>query len=320
MILTSIPSPSWQGFSIGPVFIHAYALCILTGIVLAMVITAFRLKRRGMEPGIVIDIALWSVVLGIIGARIWHVLTHWGDFFGSGSFGDMMLRAVSINQGGIAIFGALAGGGIGAWIACRIGGLRFWTVADALAPGLLVAQAVGRWGNWFNHELFGIPTTLPWGLRIEPTNPAFPVGLPNGTLFQPTFLYESIWDLIGAGVLVLIGRRWALQWGRLFGCYLVWYGLGRFWLEQLRIDPLGVFLGLRYNAWGALLAIAVGIALVIIQGRRHPGLEPSGYLPGREPEPVAPAAARDAQDEGEQDADAETPTEDAADPTPAQHS
>lgn len=281
----SIPSPAWQGFSIGPVFVHAYALCILTGIVLAMLLTAHRFRRRGIEPGVVIDLALWSVTLGIIGARTWHVLTHWGDYFSSGTFGDMLLRAISINQGGIAIFGALLGGGLGCWIAVRITGLRFWSVADALAPGLLFAQAAGRWGNWFNHELFGAPTTLPWGLRIESTNAAFPVGLPSGTLFHPTFLYESIWDVLGAFLLIWIGHRWrTLQWGRLFACYLIWYGFGRFWLEQLRLDPIGVFLGLRYNAWGALLAIVVGIVVFFVQRRRHPGLEPSGYRPGREPE------------------------------------
>src|SRR5690606_14327869 len=251
--------------------IHAYALCMLAGIVAAMILTGYRLKARGADAGLVIDISLWAVPFGIIGGRIFHVLTHPGDYFGPGK--DLM-KTLYIWEGGLAIFGALMLGAVGVWIGCRLSGLRFWTFADALAPGLLLAQAFGRFGNWFNHELYGLPTDLPWGLEIESSNVAFPAGLPEGTLFHPTFLYEIIWNLLGVAVLLLIERRWRLQWGRLLGCYLIWYGIGRSFFESIRIDPSEIFFGIRTNVWAAIFAIVVGLVIVVVQRRRHPGLEP----------------------------------------------
>lgn len=274
----SIPSPDISSFQLGPFTIHFYALCILIGIIAAAVITNRRLTQRGAEPGIVIDLLLWAVPFGIVGARIFHVLTHWDDYFYPGAD---LLRTLYIWEGGIAIFGALIGGGIGAWIGCRVIGLRFSTFADALAPGLLVAQAFGRFGNWFNHELYGIPTDLPWGLEIESSNPAYPVGLPAGTLFHPTFLYEVIWNLLGAAVIVWLGHKLTLQWGRQFALYLIWYGAGRVVWESIRIDPSEVFLGLRTNVWAALIAVILGIVIFFVQKSRHPGLESSPYRPGR---------------------------------------
>lgn len=274
----SIPSPEISSFQLGPFTIHFYALCILIGIIAAAVITNRRLTQRGAEPGIVIDLLLWAVPFGIVGARIFHVLTHWDDYFYPGAD---LLRTLYIWEGGIAIFGALIGGGIGAWIGCRVIGLRFSTFADALAPGLLVAQAFGRFGNWFNHELYGIPTDLPWGLEIESSNPAYPVGLPAGTLFHPTFLYEVIWNLLGAAVIVWLGHKLTLQWGRQFALYLIWYGAGRVVWESIRIDPSEVFLGLRTNVWAALIAVILGIVIFFVQKSRHPGLESSPYRPGR---------------------------------------
>lgn len=288
----SIPSPDydWQVFELGQwlrdlgldwftwnINIHAYALCILTGIVAAMILTGYRLKARGADGGLVIDVTMWAVPFGIIGGRIFHVVTHPGDYFGPDK--DLM-RILYIWEGGLAIFGALMLGAVGVWIGCRLAGLRFWTFADALAPGLLLAQAFGRLGNWFNHELYGLPTDLPWGLEIESTNPAFPVGLPEGTLFHPTFLYEIVWNLAGVAVLLLIERRWRLQWGRLLGCYLIWYGVGRAFFESIRIDPSEIFFGIRTNVWAALFAVLVGIVIVLVQRRRHPGLEPSPYVEG----------------------------------------
>jgi prolipoprotein diacylglyceryl transferase len=264
--------------------IKTYALCLLTGIIVAVIWTGRRLTKRGAEPGIVLDIAFWAVLLGIIGARAYHVLTHWNDYFGPG---ENPLTAFYIWQGGIAIFGSLLGGALGVFIGCRITGVRFWSFADALAPGLLLAQALGRFGNYFNHELYGQPTNLPWGLVIEKSNAAFPIGLPAGTLFQPTFLYEMLWNVLGVTVLLLLERQYHYRWGQLIGLYFIFYGIGRVWFESIRIDPSVVFLGLRTNVWAALVAIVLGVVIFTVQRRRHPGLELSVYSPGREwsPEP-----------------------------------
>nr|WP_307852506.1 prolipoprotein diacylglyceryl transferase [Glaciihabitans sp. dw_435] len=259
--------------------IHAYAICILIGIIAAIWITSHRLTKRGAEPGIVLDIALWAVPLGIIGGRIFHVLTHPNDYFGEGK---AFWHVFAIWEGGLAIFGALILGAVGVWIGCRFAGIRFWSFADALVPGLLVAQAFGRLGNYFNHELFGQPTDLPWGLEIESTNSAFPIGLPDGTLFHPTFAYEIIWNLFGVVILLLIERNLRLRWGKMLGLYLIWYGVGRSWFETIRIDPSEVFLGIRTNVWAAFAAIIIGLVILIVQTRRHPGIEPGPWVPGRE--------------------------------------
>lgn len=287
----SIPSPDyeWQIWEINlfglQLNIHMYALCILVGIILAVVITSRRLTKRGAEPGVVLDIALWAVPLGIIGARIYHVLTHPNDYFyqGANVWNPLQPGAIwNIWEGGNAIYGSLIGGAIGVWIGCRMTGIRFWSFADALAPGLLVAQAAGRLGNWFNHELFGMPTDLPWGLEIESSNVAFPAGLPDGTLFHPTFLYEIIWNLAGAALIILLERRLNLRWGKAFAIYLIWYGLGRSFFEAIRVDPSEMFLGVRVNVWASWAAVILGIVILIVQRRRHTGDELSPYVPGRE--------------------------------------
>jgi prolipoprotein diacylglyceryl transferase len=281
----SIPSPGWSFVDLGPFRIHAYALCILAGIIFATIITSRRLTKRGAEPGVVLDIILWAVPIGIVGARVYHVLTHPGDYFYDGAD---LLRTLYIWEGGNAIFGSLLGGAVGAWIGSRQSGIRFWSFADALAPAMLIAQAVGRVGNWFNHELYGLPTTLPWGLEIESTNAAFPIGLPVDTLFHPTFLYEIIWNLAGVAAILLLERRLNLRWGKAFGVYLIWYGLGRTVFESIRVDPSEIFFGLRTNVWASLAAIVVGLLIIIIQRQEHPGLELSPYVPGREWIPVDP--------------------------------
>lgn len=296
----SIPSPDpvWSQIHLGPLTIHTYALCLLAGIAAAAYITDRRLRARGAAPGLALDIAMWAVPIGIVGARIYHVLTHLGDFTGPGVDPWAWVR---IWEGGNALFGSLLGGAVGAWIGCRMTGLRFWSFADALAPGLLAAQAIGRLGNYVNQELFGLPTTLPWGLEIRSDAPMFPVGTPEGTLFHPLFLYEMIWNLIGIALLLAIERRVVrrdealladggtpgagLRWGRMFGLYLIWYGLGRSWLETIRIDPTSdAPLGVPANVWTSGVAILLGIAIIVVQGRRHPEPEPSMYQPGREPE------------------------------------
>jgi prolipoprotein diacylglyceryl transferase len=309
--VASIPSPGpeWQQIPIDIFGLHwriqTYAIMILIGIVVAALWTSRRLTKRGAEPGVILDILLWAVVLGIIGARLYHVVTHPTDYFGAGhnTWNPFEPGSIwAIWEGGNAIFGSLIGGAVGIWIACRISGLRFWSVADALAPALLLAQAIGRLGNYFNQELFGLPTNLPWGLQIDSGNKAIPVGLPDNTLFQPLFLYEIIWNVIGVVVIILLERKFRLQWGKTLAVYLIWYGVGRSYLESIRIDPSEFsFLGIPSNVWAAYLAIVLGIVIFIVQSRRHPGLEPSVYRPGREW--VRPDAEVDSDDTDSDDED-----------------
>jgi prolipoprotein diacylglyceryl transferase len=279
-MFSSIPSPDISYIDLGPLRIHFYALFILTGIALASWLGNHRLTKRGGEPGAILDIVIWAVPLGIIGGRFFHVVTHPRDYFFEGAD---LLAVFRIWEGGLAIYGALAFGALGVFIGAKQLKLRFWSVADALAPGILLAQAIGRLGNYFNQELFGLPTTLPWGLEIPVTNPAYPIGLPDGLTFHPTFLYEMIWSLIGVVVLLLLDKRFELRWGKTFALYIIIYSLGRIWIESIRIDPSEIILGLRINIWSALTGIAIGAIIFIIQSRRHPGRETSVYLPGREP-------------------------------------
>jgi prolipoprotein diacylglyceryl transferase len=312
----ALPSPTVSTFELGPVVIHFYALFILAGIIAAVAITAGRMKARGMEPGLAIDISIWAVPLGIIGGRLFHVLTHLNDYFGPGKDWTSMFR---LWEGGLAIYGAIIFGSIGAYIACQVdikvlkiesAGIRFLSFADALVPGLLAAQALGRWGNYFNNELFGVPTDLPWGILIPSYNPSYPLGLPDGLAFHPTFLYESLWSLVGIAVLLLLERRFNLRWGRMFALYLMWYSFGRFFIESIRLDPSDVFLGLRTNQWSAVVGFLFGFALLMLQRYRHTGEETTGYLPGRSnksleqttPESsdsVGPESPADAEDSSE---------------------
>ncbi|WP_394685778.1 prolipoprotein diacylglyceryl transferase [uncultured Microbacterium sp.] len=279
--LASLPSPdlSLASFHIGPLTIHIYALCIVAGIIVAVLVTDRRLRRRGVTSWTVIDVALWTVPLGIIAARFYHVLTHGSDYFYPGA---NLSNVFAIWDGGNAIYGSLIGGAVGMYIGCRRAGLRFWAFADALAPALLIAQAIGRLGNYFNQELFGMPTTLPWGLEISPEAPMFPQGMPAGTLFHPLFLYEMIWNLLGAAVIILLARRFTLDWGRSIAIYLVWYGVARSGLEAIRIDPTSdAPLGVPANIWASFVVALAGITLFTVQSIRHREPEPSPYL--REP-------------------------------------
>ena len=294
MNTSGIPSPpsEWRSFNLGQwlrdlgldwfglnLVINAYAVFILLGIAAAVWLTNRRLVERGGEPWVVLDIALWAVPFGILGGRLYHVVTHPADYFYPGAD---LLRIFYVWEGGLAIFGAISLGAVGAWIGARLAGIRFSSFVDALAPGLLLAQGIGRMGNYFNQELFGAPTSLPWGLAIDRPNPAIPVGLPADTLFHPTFLYEMAWNIAGAFVLIALGRKFALQWGQLFGVYLMWYGAGRAFLETLRLDPAELIFGVRANVWGAVFAILLGLIILIVQANRHPGKEPGIYRPGKE--------------------------------------
>ena len=279
-ILISIPSPDVSYIELGPLRIHFYAMFILAGIILALILTESRLRARGAESGIALDISLWAIPLGILGGRFFHVVTHPNDYFFPGAD---LLAVFRIWEGGLAIYGALIFGALGAAIGARAAGIKFTSYLDAVAPGVLLAQAVGRWGNYFNNELFGTPTDLPWGLEISSNNPAYPAGLPEGVLFHPTFLYESIWSLAGVALLLAADKKFNLRWGKMMGLYLVYYSIGRVWIEAIRIDPSEIFLGLRVNIWSAIAGIALGLAIILIQSKRHPGLEDSVYKPGRGP-------------------------------------
>jgi prolipoprotein diacylglyceryl transferase len=296
----SIPSPAWSGFDIplpwGTLRIHAYALCILAGIVVGLWLTSVRWKRRGTPEGSLWDIAIWAIPFGIIGGRLYHVFSSPDAYFGPGfdGTGDLWLIP-QIQRGGLGIWGAVLLGALGAWIGCRRAGVKLTAFMDAAAPGLLLAQAIGRWGNWFNQELFGAPTTLPWGLEIDPANANFPAGTPADTLFHPTFLYESLWNLAGVGILLLLDRRFKFRLGRLFWLYAMYYTLGRVWIEALRIDDaeLVTILGVttRLNVWTSVFVFIAATAVFIILGRRGRPEPDSPYLPGKEPREVSEGAA-----------------------------
>ena len=267
-LLAYIPSPSQGVWHLGPIPIRAYALCIITGIIVAIWMGERRYVARGGSPGTVADVAVWAVPFGIIGGRLYHLVTSWQPYFGAGGH---PLNAFKIWNGGLGIWGAVALGGVGAWIACRRMGIPLAPLADAIAPGILVAQAIGRWGNWFNQELFGRPTTLPWGLEIDLAHR--PVGYEQYATFQPTFLYESLWMLVVAAFLLWADKRFRMGHGRVFGLYVALYTFGRIWWELLRIDDANHILGLRVNVWVAVLVCAGSIVWLVRSARRHPGRE-----------------------------------------------
>ena len=277
---TSIPSPSSSSFTVGGFEVHYYALFILAGIIAALFVGSARMKRRGADGGLVLDIAIWAVPFGIIGGRIFHVLTHTADYFGDGK---NILEVLYIWKGGLAIYGALIFGLIGAAIGARFANIRLMSFLDVIVPGVLLAQAIGRWGNYFNQELFGLPTTLPWGLEISMPNPAIPADMPYETLFLPTFLYEFIWNILGFALILLLDKRFDLRWGKLFAVYLMYYSIGRFWIEGLRMDPTDYFFGLRTNQWSAVIAALIGLGIFLYQRRNHTGVETSVYREGKEP-------------------------------------
>lgn len=263
----AIPSPDISYIDLGPLRIHFYALFILAGIAIATALTARRMQRTGAPAGAALDIALWAVPFGIVGGRFYHVVTHPGDYFYAGAD---LLKTLYVWEGGLAIFGAIAFGTVGALIGARRAAVPLISFADAVAPGLLLAQAIGRIGNYFNQELFGTPTTLPWGLQIDPSSAAFPAGLPADTLFHPLFLYETLWNLVGVAIILLVDRRTGRRPGWAIGSYLIWYGLGRAWFESFRLDPTEFELfGVKINIITAVAAALAGIAIILIQARRN---------------------------------------------------
>ena len=327
MIPASIPSPDWSGFDIplpwGSLRIHAYALCILLGIIAGLWLTSVRWAKRGAPEGSVWDIAIWAIPFGIIGGRLYHVVSSPDAYFGPGFDGTGDLSLIpQLQRGGLGIWGAVLLGVVGAWIGCRKAGVKLSAFLDAAAPGLLLAQAIGRWGNYFNQELFGGPTTLPWGLQIDADNPNFPPGMAAETLFHPTFLYESLWNLAGVGILLLLDRKFRFRRGRLFCLYAVYYTLGRVWIEAMRIDDaeqINLFgITTRLNVWTSIFVLLGALAAFIILGLRKRTEPDTVYLPGREPSAAEPAADADDADtavqaEEEADADAHAKPADAVD-------
>ncbi len=289
----SIPSPSQGVWQLGPFPLRGYALCIIAGIVAAVFIADRRYRARGGRIGLVADVAIWAVPFGIVGGRIYHVITSWQPYFGSGG---RPVDALKIWEGGLGIWGAVTFGAVGAWIGCRRQGVVLPPFADAAAPGLAVAQAMGRWGNWFNQELFGRPTTLPWGLRIDPEHR--PPGYGAFATFQPTFLYESLWCLGAAVVVVWVDRRYRLGHGRVLMLYIAIYTVGRFWIELLRIDDANHILGQRVNTWVSGLVFVGAVVAFVVSARTRPGREtpaellrdPSSYAGAAADEPTAQAA------------------------------
>ncbi|MDC4233252.1 prolipoprotein diacylglyceryl transferase [Actinomyces sp. B33] len=262
MLVASIPSPDQGVWYIGPVPLRAYGILIVVAMIVAVRWTSRRYARRGGDPDLMYDVALWAIPLGIVGARLYHVVTSPGAYFGEG--GDPLL-ALQIWRGGLGIWGGVALGAVGAWIAVRRAGQRLGPIADSLAPALLVAQAIGRWGNWFNQELFGSATTLPWGLEIDDAH--LPPGFASGTLFHPTFLYECLWNLAMAALIVVVDRRFRLRTGQVFALYLMAYTAGRAWIEALRIDEAQLIAGLRLNVWTSLAIFALGAVVFVVAGR-----------------------------------------------------
>ena len=284
-IVQSIPSPSNGVWHLGPVPVRGYALCIIGGIIAAIWIGERRWVARGGQPGDVQDIAIWAVPFGIVGARLYHVATDWHRYFGDG---ENPVTALYVWRGGLGIWGGVALGAVGAYLGCRAKGIKFLPMADMLAPGVLVAQAIGRWGNWFNQELYGRPTDLPWGLEIDrdhwPTECDYPKGSGSctfevGTTFHPTFLYECLWNLGAFAVVIWLERRFRLGYGRVMAVYVMAYTLGRGWIEYLRIDDVQLehVLGLRFNVWTSIVLFTAAAIYFVISTKRHPGREASIY-------------------------------------------
>ena len=287
LVPLSIPSPSQGVWHLGPLPIRAYALCIITGVIVAVWLGEKRWVARGGTRGQIGDMALWGVPAGLIGARAYHVATDHQLYFGPGG---NPLGALQIWNGGLGIWGGIAGGILGAMVYCRRQDIRIRVAADALAPCLLVAQAIGRFGNYFNQELYGRATTLPWGLEIDPAH--WPDGktFAAGTTFHPTFLYEALWNLVGAALLVWLDRRFKLGFGRVFALYVMIYTAGRGWIEMLRIDDIELdnVLGLRWGVWMSIVLFVGAAVYFVVTGRRHPRpetREPAPYLEGRQPAP-----------------------------------
>ena len=288
-LLAYIPSPAQGVWHLGPVPIRAYALCIITGIIAALIIGDRRWVARGGEAGVIYDIALWTVPFGLIGGRLYHLMTDWRTYFAEGGAG--FGAAVRIWDGGLGIWGAVALGGVGAWIGCRRHGIPLPAFGDAIAPGIILAQAIGRLGNYFNQELYGRPTDLPWGLQIFQrsdgsgvVNPHLLNGVSTGQVYEvvhPTFLYELLWNLLVFFFLLWADRRFRLGHGRLFALYVAAYCVGRFGVELMRSDTATLIAGIRVNSFTSTFVFIGAVVYMMVAPR---GREDPATLGGRQAE------------------------------------
>ncbi|MFG1813073.1 prolipoprotein diacylglyceryl transferase [Kribbella sp. NPDC049174] len=325
-----IPSPSQGVWHLGPLPIRAYALCILAGIFAGYWLGRHRWVARGGSPTVLADIMFWAIPFGLVGARIYHVITDAELYFGEGK---NPIDALKIWHGGLGIWGAVGFGALGAWIACRRAKVPFLAVADAMAPGIALAQILGRFGNYFNQELFGKPTDRPWGLEIAFDNR--PIGFKDFATFHPTFLYEAIWNLGVIALVILAGRRFQLGHGRAFFLYVAGYTLGRAWIENLRIDTVNHFLGLRLNVWTSMVLFVLAVVAFVISARLRPGMEdisvgpaagqppaeatkPTGDEPTPEADETRPADETDADQQAEAEDSASPEVKDQTDKTKVQ--
>jgi prolipoprotein diacylglyceryl transferase len=267
-VVLSIPSPSTNIWHIGPLPIRAYALCIIAGIIPPMPLAPRRWRARGGTADTLELMVVVGVPFGIVGARLYHVITDYQLYFGPGRH---PLNALKIWEGGLGVWGAIAFGVLGGYLVARRRRIAFPAVLDAVAPAILVAQAIGRLGNWFNQELFGRPTTLPWALQIAPQYR--PEGYEQFTTFHPTFLYEMLWNLAAAALLVWLDRRFRLGHGKVFALYVLLYTAGRFWIEALRIDTVNEIGGFRLNNYTALIGFITALVWLIWLIRNRPGRE-----------------------------------------------
>jgi prolipoprotein diacylglyceryl transferase len=265
VLLASIPSPSNPFvFHLGPLAPRWYGVLLAVGILIAILVTRRQLALRGRDPALAGEVAVWAVPCGVIGARLYHVATDWSAF--SGHLGDIP----RVQQGGLGIYGALLGGALGAYVGARRAGVPLLVILDCAAPGVALAQALGRFGNYFNQELFGGPTDLPWGLEIDPDHR--PAHYLNDATFHPTFLYESLWNLLVMAILLRVARRWRVQApGYILALYLALYSFGRFFVEGLRVDPAHEIGPLRLNQVVAAVVFAVSLIALMRLRRRAPG-------------------------------------------------
>ncbi|MGW2041320.1 prolipoprotein diacylglyceryl transferase [Streptomyces virginiae] len=264
MDIAYIPSPSTGVIHLGPIPLRGYAFCIIIGVFVAVWLGNKRWIARGGKPGTVADIAVWAVPFGLVGGRLYHVITDYQLYFGEGR---NWVDAFKIWEGGLGIWGAIALGAVGAWIGCRLRGIPLPAWADALAPGIALAQACGRWGNWFNQELYGRATDLPWAVEISagPNRDA-------GT-YHPTFLYESLWCVGVAFLVIWADRRFKLGHGRAFALYVAAYCVGRGWIEYMRVDEAHHILGVRLNVWTSIVVFVLAVVYFVLSAKLRPGRE-----------------------------------------------